>query len=201
MKLPVVQDDSQPWYSQGLNFTCTQCGNCCTGGPGYVWISATEIERLSTYLKLPVQELLTRYCRKLGSRVSLKERRNRRGQYDCIFLKEKQVTIRPHGADRDITTTMRVCEIYPVRPLQCRTWPFWPENLETPDNWKHASQRCPGMDAGDRHFSIQQIHRLRDAADWPENPPTSSPPPAPEKPAATEAKDNSTGKKPAPKKK
>ena len=40
-------DTNQPWYADGLSFTCTQCGNCCTGGPGYVWISDMEIDRLA----------------------------------------------------------------------------------------------------------------------------------------------------------
>ena len=41
MKLPVLEksSDTSPWYAEGLKFTCSQCGNCCTGGPGYVWIS------------------------------------------------------------------------------------------------------------------------------------------------------------------
>ena len=49
MKLEVLKDEAaeQPWYAEGLKFTCTQCGNCCTGGPGFVWISREEIRRLA----------------------------------------------------------------------------------------------------------------------------------------------------------
>lgn len=35
--------DNLPWYAPGLSFTCTQCGNCCTGEPGVVWVSDEEI--------------------------------------------------------------------------------------------------------------------------------------------------------------
>lgn len=196
MKLPVVQDASEPWYADGLQFTCTQCGNCCTGGPGFVWLNDVEIDRLATHLSLTRDEVLKRFCRKVGGRISLKEHRNQRGEYDCIFLKEQQVTRRPAGADRDITTTMRVCEIYTVRPLQCRTWPFWPENLESPESWKKSSRRCPGMDEGDRHFPLEKIAQLRDAKDWPANPPTSSPPPAKESgQGVTSSKPASSAKK------
>jgi hypothetical protein len=31
------------------------------------------------------------------------------------------------------------------------------------------------MNAGHRHFSRERIKSLRDAKDWPQNPPTSSP--------------------------
>lgn len=169
--LNVIQPTDDPWYAKGLRFTCTQCGNCCTGGPGYVWISKQEIVRVAEHLKLSPETVVEKYCRKINGRFSFKERRNR-GSYDCVFLEERQVTHRPAGADRDITTSVRVCSIYPVRPLQCRTWPFWDSNLHSPVAWDAAGRRCPGMNQG-RKFTLRQVQRIRDAADWPTNPPGS----------------------------
>src|SRR4051812_5367733 len=122
MKLQVVQQNIDspnvsPWYADGLKFTCSQCGNCCTGGPGYVWISTIEIGRLAEFLKITPQEVVQRYCRKIDGRYSLKE--VRRGEnYDCIFLTEEKV---PVGNGSKVVHTKRGCSIYPVRPLQCRT--------------------------------------------------------------------------------
>ncbi|MDP9172292.1 MAG: YkgJ family cysteine cluster protein [Planctomycetota bacterium] len=162
MKLSVLNDEqNNPWYAKGLKFTCTQCGNCCTGGPGFVWISKEEIVRLGEFLKISPEEVVEQYCRKVAGRWSLKESRNSRdGAYDCIFLRED-------GAKRG-------CSIYPVRPLQCRTWPFWESNLKSPESWKLASRNCHGMDRG-RLFSQPEMESLRDAEDWPRNPPTSAP--------------------------
>ena len=42
----------------------------------------------------------------------------------------------------------RRCTIYPVRPAQCRTWPFWNSNLESPEAWDRAKSVCPGMGQG-----------------------------------------------------
>lgn len=159
MKLNVLGSEiaEQPWYSQGLGFTCTQCGNCCTGPPGFVWISEAEIVRLAEYLKLAPQEVVDRHCRKLGGRFSLKESKNpQHGGYDCIFLKEQRGD--PGGR---AGPARRVCTIYPVRPLQCRTWPFWPTNLKTPQAWAQAGRRCPGMDHGKLHDQ-RQIESIRD---------------------------------------
>jgi hypothetical protein len=39
--------DEHPWYKDGLRFTCTGCGDCCTGAPGYVWVNKEEIEALA----------------------------------------------------------------------------------------------------------------------------------------------------------
>jgi Fe-S-cluster containining protein len=164
MKLEILQPapasprQTEPWYAGGLRFTCQQCGNCCTGGPGYVWISVEEVSRLAALLQLTESEVVEQYCRKIDGKLSLRERRNRRGEYDCIFLEER-------GAKR-------ICTIYVARPLQCRTWPFWSENLKSAEAWARSARRCAGMDVG-RKYSPEQIEALRDAKDWPQRPPTS----------------------------
>jgi Fe-S-cluster containining protein len=175
MKLEVIAPappDAQPWYADGLRFTCTQCGNCCTGGPGYVWISRTEIDRLAAHLNLTSQEVVHKYCRRLGGRYSLNERRNAQGNYDCVFLKEEKVTS-GQGPDA-VVHTRRTCQIYHVRPLQCRTWPFWDGLLQSPQHWDRASRRCPGMNTG-KQYTRDQIESLRDATDWPQHSPGSAP--------------------------
>src|SRR3954454_20260637 len=168
MKLDVIESTTAPWYADGLKFTCQQCGNCCTGGPGYVWISDEEIQRLAEYLKLSQQETIEKYCRRINGRLSLKE--VRRGPlYDCVFLTEQKVE--PGNGDR-VVQPKRGCSIYPVRPLQCRTWPFWDGNLASASAWKRAGKGCHGIDRG-RAFSRDEIEKLRDAQDWPQNAPTS----------------------------
>jgi Fe-S-cluster containining protein len=165
MKLDVLSDekDQGPWYRTGLSFTCTQCGNCCTGGPGYVWISDVEIDRLAEFLHLTPAKVIEQYCRKINDRYSLTERVNR-GNYDCIFLREEPSQRVVEG--QTIRTTQRVCSIYPVRPLQCRTWPFWDSTLASEQSWKQGTQRCPGVNHG-KKYSFKQIESIRTAKDWP----------------------------------
>jgi len=183
MKLDVLQHDdasrppSHPWYADGLKFTCSQCGNCCTGAPGFVWISKEEIRRLAEFLRLSPVDVVDRYCRKVNGRFSLNETRTAGGNYDCVFLTEQKVTQTRKGADgtpETVVFTRRGCSVYPVRPLQCRTWPFWPENLASPEAWARSAQRCHGMNHGRRTFTREQMEALRDATDWPQDPPTSA---------------------------
>ncbi|HEX8323690.1 MAG TPA: YkgJ family cysteine cluster protein [Tepidisphaeraceae bacterium] len=163
MKLPVVD----PWYAEGLKFQCTQCGNCCTGGPGYVWVSDVEIDRFAASLNMERTAFLKKYCRLINGNVSLKENRNLRGEYDCVFLKEIDIE-----ADGRIGKK-RVCTAYDVRPLQCRTWPFWDGLLGSPKSWQAAKKTCPGLDRG-RTFTQEQIEAYRDATDWPDRSPGST---------------------------
>ena len=163
MKLPVYE----PWYADGLKFQCTQCGNCCTGGPGYVWVSDVEIDRFAAALDSDRATFLKKYCRVIDGKISLKERRTPQGLYDCVFLKE--IDIETDGKPGK----KRVCSVYDVRPLQCRTWPFWDGLLSEPEAWKAAKKTCPGLDRG-RVFDREQIEAYRDAEDWPEKSPGST---------------------------
>ena len=149
-----------PWYAGGLRFACTLCGNCCTGPPGYVWITDDEIDRLAEHLKLPPDEVRRRHVRKVGRRLSLKEVRDADGEHDCVFLK-------PLPGDRP-GARKRGCSVYAARPLQCRTWPFWHGLLQSEEAWQHSKRTCPGMDApGGRLYGVKEIEARRDAEEWP----------------------------------
>jgi uncharacterized protein len=166
MKLAILETQTT-WYSQGLQFSCTQCGNCCSGSAGFVWITMEEIVRLAQHLALSPHEVIDRYCRKVGEQFSLKEQRGAAGLYDCIFLRDE-----PAPKGDGVSHTRRVCSIYPLRPLQCRTWPFWSGNLQSRQTWTETAVRCHGINRG-RLFSAEEIDSLKDASDWPQTPPSS----------------------------
>jgi len=134
------------WYTDGLKFSCTQCGNCCTGPPGYVWLTPKEAQDIAGYLKIDTEKVYAQYTHTIDGRRSLNEYKTPYG-YDCVFL-----TRTPEGKAQ--------CRIYPVRPAQCRTWPFWPENLGKPADWRRASKTCPGIDHG-RLYPIEHIRITR----------------------------------------
>lgn len=142
-------DERGPWYRDGLKFACTQCGNCCTGPPGYVFCTPEEVAKIAAFLGREDGGLTKDELRRVGPRLSLTERKNG----DCVFLKERD--------------GKRICGIYPVRPLQCRTWPYWDSNLESRAAWRSASKTCPGIDRGSTHEFVQ-IERVRTARTWEE---------------------------------
>ncbi len=133
---------SQPWYKDGLRFQCTQCGDCCTGAPGYVWVNKKEIAALAEAAGIDdIDQFERLYVRKIGIRKSLKEFPNG----DCVFFE----------------TDSRRCQVYTARPRQCRTWPFWTSNLKSPEAWQQTCEVCPGSGAGKLH-SIEHIEERRD---------------------------------------
>lgn len=115
------------WFRDGLRFECTRCGHCCTGDPGYVWVTSEELQAIADHLGQPLEEVRSLYARRAGRRVSLREKTNG----DCVFF--------------DRTSG---CTVYSARPTQCRTWPFWESNTESREAWDRAAERCPGMNQG-----------------------------------------------------
>jgi hypothetical protein len=139
---------NQPWYCDGLRFACEQCGGCCSGAPGYVFVTGEEIGKIAAFLGRPGKGLTKEHLRRVGIRHSLTED-SRTG--DCCFLQRRDGRLS--------------CRIYPVRPLQCRTWPFWESNLRSPDHWASAADGCPGINQGP-HFAFVQIQIRRNARRW-----------------------------------
>ena len=127
-----------PWYKDGLKFKCTGCGNCCTGFEGFVWVNAEEVQAIANFLGKSIGEVRIEHTRLVGRRTTLREFAN----HDCTFFDSQT----------------RGCKIYPVRPRQCRTWPFWESNLESPETWEEVKQGCPGAGKGN-FFPLEEIEK------------------------------------------
>ena len=133
------------FYKDGLHFECTNCGNCCSHPDGYVDVSEAELTRIAAFLGIAETQFLEQYAdlNEQGDGFQLKSEAGG----GCIFLKDER------------------CSVYPVRPLQCRTFPFWPENIKSPYRWKLTARDCPGIGEGKLYTpeEIEQIaNRMRE---------------------------------------
>ncbi len=98
---------------------CASCnGACCRGESGYVWVNSKEIEAIANFLKIGTERFIADYLVKVGYKWSLKELK-RKGEYFCVFFENG-------------------CTIYPVRPAQCRSYPFWKRYKDK----KYISEVC-----------------------------------------------------------
>ena len=135
------KSSDEKWYKDGLKFTCSECGDCCTGAPGYVWVNKSEIAEIAALIGMEdISEFERKYVRRVGVRKSLIEFENG----DCIFF----------------NTEKRNCDVYEARPRQCRTWPFWDSNLKSKSAWAATCEVCPGSGKG-KLYSIDQVEEKR----------------------------------------
>lgn len=131
----------EEFYKDGLRFECTRCSKCCRYDPGYVFLSYSDLQLLLQGTGMEKADFMKTYCRAVlinGTyRLSLKEKSN----YDCIFWNNEG------------------CEVYEYRPLQCRSFPFWEENVKSSDRWKWVGASCPGINRG-------RLHPAEEIEDW-----------------------------------
>jgi hypothetical protein len=149
VKSVVKNKGKTPWYIAGLHFECVQCGRCCSGpGEGYIWITKPEIEFIADFLKISVGQVRKEYLKRVGLRTTIIEHRATR---DCILLQN--------------ISGQKKCMIYPVRPNQCRAWPFWSDNLSSPNDWNKAAKKCPGINQG-RLYTHDEIEKIKRNKKW-----------------------------------
>ena len=125
--------DDAPWYLDGVRFACTACGKCCVNhGEGYefVFSSRTERKAIAEHLGLSLRRFEKELCeRSPDGRLTFVSSGDA-----CVFLEDGQ------------------CSIYAHRPKQCRTFPFWPELMESRDTWdRDVASFCPGVGEGPLH--------------------------------------------------
>ena len=135
-------EPAPPWYAEGLSFACTGSGRCCRnhGEHAYVYLEDVELSALAAHVGLEVPEFFERYCAEDEGWTTL-----RMDEPQCPFL---------DGSGR--------CGVYEARPVQCRTWPFWTENLKSANGWKRAAEICPGIGQG-RLYTAEEASRISEA--------------------------------------
>ncbi|MDQ1268319.1 MAG: uncharacterized protein QG560_962 [Campylobacterota bacterium] len=113
----------------GYSFDASACSacqaRCCTGESGYIHVNSHEMESISNFLDLSIEDFTQNYLFKNGYKYSIKERKFN-DSYECAFY------------DR----ASNGCVIYEVRPTQCRTFPFWDYFKTRVDELK---LECPGV--------------------------------------------------------
>jgi hypothetical protein len=146
----VVNFIPMKWYSDGLRFKCQRCSSCCIGTPGLVFLTKNDLCALSKKMEMPIKDFVVAYCRIIpymdGYYLSLQEN----SDFSCVLWAE------------------RGCVAYDSRPLQCRTYPFWPSVLETRRTWVIESTDCPGIEKGALidPFEIEKVVDRQGRADY-----------------------------------
>lgn len=117
--------DRSYFFDEGLQFTCRQCGACCTGAPGTIYVDINEIQHIAKALNITVASFIADYLSPYKDSYTIREDSEGR----CLFYNEG-------------------CTIYRHRPVQCRTFPFWFDNVRSEKRWQEIAGQCPGIGQG-----------------------------------------------------
>jgi len=122
-----------------LRFACQPgCTNCCRQ-QGFVYVTPQDLSRIARFLKMTEAEFERRYVYRTKSLLRLRVPRHSQ----CHFLRENG------------------CSIHPVKPAQCRIFPFWPELTDDKREWRKTAAWCPGIGKGE----LVQIEAARGLAE------------------------------------
>jgi uncharacterized protein len=126
------------FYRDGLRFQCQGEGRCCVtrGRYGYVYLSFSDRRRLAAHFNMSTTEFTAKFTKKTDGLYELKYTGK-----DCPFLRNNR------------------CAVYAARPWQCRTWPFWPENMDRNIWEQEIAARCPGVGKG-KLYSAEEIEEV-----------------------------------------
>lgn len=134
--MTMIENDgnTQPtrFFDQGLRFECRQCGTCCTGDPGTVYVTAEEVRAIARHIDMGEEDLIRQCLYPFKDSFSIKEKQGG----NCYFFNQG-------------------CAIYAVRPMQCRTFPFWFDNLRSENAWRKTLDLCPGIGRGRLHTKAE----------------------------------------------
>ncbi len=109
-----------------IRFTCQKgCANCCDQD-GFVYLSEADVTRAAKFVEMKQRAFEERYIYRTAHQRRFRKPRDRQ----CPFLEEKR------------------CTIHPAKPTQCRTFPFWPELIESRKEWARTAKHCPGIGKG-----------------------------------------------------
>lgn len=124
--------------TQGVRFECQGSGRCCVsrGEYGFVYLTDPDRKAMAAHLGLSLREFTRDYCGKTDGYYHLSETKS-----ECRFLKNHR------------------CEVYEARPTQCRTWPFWPQNMDAKVWTEEVQSYCPGVGKG-KWYSPEEIQKI-----------------------------------------
>jgi Fe-S-cluster containining protein len=118
-------------------FACQpSCTKCCEV-KGFVYLTESDLTNIAGFLGLTTRNFSQKYI--VQFKHLLRLRMPKAGQ--CHFLKNNG------------------CSIHPVKPVQCRAYPFWPE-LMNGRAWRAEAKKCPGIGKGE----LVQIAAVRESA-------------------------------------
>lgn len=98
-----------------------------------MFLSDNDIGKLAAFFSISQDEFKKKYTRMVDLGVAKRRTLLEQENFDCIFWSE--------GG----------CSVYPVRPLQCKSYPFWNSHLHSQEAWDQVEKECPGVNIGKHH--------------------------------------------------
>lgn len=131
---------------EGFYFNCQSCGRCCRGkGEGYVFIDENEIQRISEFLRIEIDDFREKFLEEIDAEYRIFD--------DTLQPTKRKVFLKSKVLKQDeedgicifLDTESNLCNIYELRPSQCKSWPVWFSIMTNKANYLKTLEKCPGI--------------------------------------------------------
>jgi Fe-S-cluster containining protein len=129
---------------EGLRFECQPGCTACCRQRGFVNLTEADLARAAEFVGMTAAAFERQYVFRTRNRIRLRVP----ALAHCHFL------------------TDGGCSIHPAKPAQCRIFPFWPELVESRQEWRKTARYCPGMGRGpliEIEVAREQAREMREA--------------------------------------
>lgn len=117
------------WFEKSASFACSACGKCCKSSDNRVFINPREREAIAAVVGITTEAFDLNYTKDIihsdGTKLTTLKMHPDKKQ--CIFLVGNK------------------CSVYEARPVQCRTYPYWPQNMIGKAEWNAEANSCEGI--------------------------------------------------------
>jgi hypothetical protein len=110
----------------GFRFECQPGCSACCEMEGEVYLTEEDLVRIAAHLSLQPADFEAQHVLRTKRSLRLRKPPDRQ----CFFHRDGR------------------CSIHPIKPVQCRVFPFWPEIIESTEAWEETARTCPGMNKG-----------------------------------------------------
>ncbi|OLS15930.1 MAG: putative Fe-S oxidoreductase [Promethearchaeota archaeon CR_4] len=138
---------------KGVRFHCASCGRCCSGeSEGLVFLYRDDIRNIASFLMMSEAYFLLNYCDVVDA------------AYKSAYVPTIIIKLNPNTSSCLFQKNDGNCTIYPVRPFQCVSFPFWHLNLVNEQSWERIKENCPGLSTPKQGhlYTIEEINVFLD---------------------------------------
>ena len=130
----------------GFYFNCQSCGRCCRGkGEGYVFIDENEIQRISEFLRIEIDDFREKFLEEIEAEYRIFDN-SLQPTKRKVFLKSTVLKQdEEDGICIFLNTDSNLCKVYELRPNQCKSWPVWFSIMTNKVHYQKTLEKCPGI--------------------------------------------------------
>lgn len=146
MKIKMPTFELIPELKDGFSFSCQACGQCCKGfDTGEIFLFKKDVKRIFKHYDLRTshekEEFALTHFKIIEDSFKSKQKGTKKQLRKRFYTLGLKIIAHPNDRCIFLNDDDR-CSIYPIRPFQCRSYPFWRIVLTDEEEFEAHRKEC-----------------------------------------------------------